>query len=537
MLFISFIVLMLINTTKVSAASLIWDGEGADNNFSTDANWSGDVAPVNGDDLEFPTSVSTDDRTLNNDIVGLSVAGIYFSGTYVDSVYFTLSGNDITVTGNIDSDDGFPEINVGMTLGANIVTTVDNLLNDDTKAINLSTYSLTLSTYASIVGDISGSGDLIVDDGAGLFGDMTGFTGNLTINNFDVNLTSNCETLNNAQGITINNDGSIVFYCPAGASSIDVPVTLNGDGEDPVVENDANGETTYYTPAITINDDSSGEAQTDITISSIILGANSTYGSNLSADSTVNITTLTKNGFNLTRVPGSSGKLVIAGSEIPATYNKNIDKSSTTSTYTTNVTDKTETIVTGNQPNVTYVVLKGGVLGGTGTVGPIQVQAGGKLAPGQSPGCLSSGNLSLAEGGTFEAELGGATVCTEYDQQRVSGTVSLGSSTLSALLYGSFIPASGNTFTIIDNDGSDAVTGTFKDLPQDATFTVGGVVFKITYNGGDGNDVVLTVQSVPTTPSTGIQTLISNPVITLSATLLSTTTLVGLVKIRSKFLV
>jgi hypothetical protein len=46
-------------------------------------------------------------------------------------------------------------------------------------------------------------------------------------------------------------------------------------------------------------------------------------------------------------------------------------------------------------------------------------------------------------------------------------------------------------FTIIDNDGSDPVNGTFADLPEGAALTLGAFRFLITYLGGDGNDVVL----------------------------------------------
>jgi hypothetical protein len=61
----------------------------------------------------------------------------------------------------------------------------------------------------------------------------------------------------------------------------------------------------------------------------------------------------------------------------------------------------------------------------------------------------------------------------------------------------------GQTVTLIDNDGTDAVTGAFANLPQGATVSAGGQLFTISYNGGTGNDVVLTrVASAPTVVST-----------------------------------
>jgi len=50
----------------------------------------------------------------------------------------------------------------------------------------------------------------------------------------------------------------------------------------------------------------------------------------------------------------------------------------------------------------------------------------------------------------------------------------------------------GDKFTIIQNDGSDAVVGTFAGLAEGATITQGGVTFTISYKGGTGHDVVLT---------------------------------------------
>lgn len=54
-----------------------------------------------------------------------------------------------------------------------------------------------------------------------------------------------------------------------------------------------------------------------------------------------------------------------------------------------------------------------------------------------------------------------------------------------------FFPDDGAAFTLIDNDGTDPVVGTFAGLPEGSLFTELGQTFHITYLGGDGNDVVL----------------------------------------------
>jgi hypothetical protein len=68
------------------------------------------------------------------------------------------------------------------------------------------------------------------------------------------------------------------------------------------------------------------------------------------------------------------------------------------------------------------------------------------------------------------------------------------------------VPAPGQTFVVVNNDGADAVTGTFNGLPEGATipnFLGSSLSASISYTGGDGNDAVLTVNS-PITASFSI---------------------------------
>src|SRR6188474_3209044 len=78
------------------AASRFWDGS-ANGNFSTAANWVGNVAPTNGDDLVFQTGVTrllvTNDFSPNR-----AWSTLLFQG----SNYF-VRGNPILVTNGINS--------------------------------------------------------------------------------------------------------------------------------------------------------------------------------------------------------------------------------------------------------------------------------------------------------------------------------------------------------------------------------------------------------------------------------------------------
>ncbi|MEJ7590081.1 MAG: hypothetical protein WKF77_00880 [Planctomycetaceae bacterium] len=133
-----------------------------------------------------------------------------------------------------------------------------------------------------------------------------------------------------------------------------------------------------------------------------------------------------------------------------------------------------------------------GTLKGNATVGG-QLSNQGNLSPGNSPGIVTvNGNYTQTSSGTLNIEIAGTNPATpDFDQVIVSGTVTLAGALNVSLLSG-FIPASGNSFRIIDNDGTDSIVGTFASLGEGATLVAGVRAFRISYVGGTGNDVVLT---------------------------------------------
>jgi hypothetical protein len=136
-------------------------------------------------------------------------------------------------------------------------------------------------------------------------------------------------------------------------------------------------------------------------------------------------------------------------------------------------------------------------LGGTGTVGAVNVTQGG-ISAGTltSPtGILNISNgLTFTSNGAYLCKIGGTTPgSTGHDQLNVTGAVNLANARLGPLAWNGFRPAIGDSFTILRNDGSDPVIGTFLNAPEGSTFAGPlNTAFRISYTGGDGNDVVIT---------------------------------------------
>jgi fibronectin-binding autotransporter adhesin len=163
-----------------------------------------------------------------------------------------------------------------------------------------------------------------------------------------------------------------------------------------------------------------------------------------------------------------------------------------TNIYTgTNIVAAGNLQIDGSQP-ASSIQVSGGTLLGNGTVGNLFYTGGsGVVSPGASPGILTCSNFNASAGaGTLRVELNGPNVGSQYDELNVRGGVNLNGVTLS--IIPGYIPATNEQFTLISNDGSDTVTGTFAGLPQNGPLHAANSVFQINYTGGSGNDVVLT---------------------------------------------
>ena len=267
---------------------------------------------------------------------------------------------------------------------------------------------------------------------------------------------------------------------------------------------------------------------------------------------TVNFSDVTIGNFTITGNPATavlSGAVSLTGgsSSLGITISGDTTLSGNLTADQITVPDTVTLTNSGSLTTNQITVPSGGVLTNDGTIGgPITVQAGGivngggtnsgttiiqqngTIAPGHSPGCLTIGTVSIS--GSYQAEIAGATTaCTDYDQLIVTNTVNITNGTLDVQLTNGFTPTVGQTFKIIDNQGISPILGTFNGLAEGATVSTGGYDFKLSYVGGNGNDVTLTAlgptppaatpaAAAPAAPDTGLAAAVSHPAATLVAT-------------------
>lgn len=460
---IAFGLVLVALESAASAATYTWTGGGgADTNWSNPNNWGG-TAPANdetGVELVFPALAGA--YASNNDRTGLQVTSLSVT-TQLSAGQYAFTGTAITLSGPVtmaSPGTGNPNLlwQVPLALGGGVTISTSGRQTRLQGSIDLGSNTLTLAADGDIVlaGVVSGSGNLIKNDTSALT--ITGtnsYTGSTTGNAGALYIGNAAALGGAAAGATFN--GGFLGFLPGSTFTISEPIVLDGGRI-----------LAYGTPTmagqVTLNTTSEiqvFEALATLTISGTIVGAGG----------------LNKTGPGLL-ILNAPLELYAGATAVDAgTLRLDADLSS-------------------SDP---IAVKSGATLQGNGSSdGTISVQDGGTVAPGASPGELSSSGLTMVAGATFAAEIDGPSPITQHDRITVAGPVNLSGATLAVTL--GYAPPDGQQFTLLSQPQGQPVTGTFAGLGEGATFQVGGTTFGITYTGGSGNDVVL-VAAPPDTPT------------------------------------
>ncbi len=151
-------------------------------------------------------------------------------------------------------------------------------------------------------------------------------------------------------------------------------------------------------------------------------------------------------------------------------------------------------VLSGASTHSGQTTLSGGRLILSGSLaGALTTNNGCIFAPQGTPSV--GGALTHFSSSVLQVRLNDSTAGTGYDQLSVAGNVTL-AGTLE-LICGPYL-APGSIFTLVNKTSAGAISGTFAGKPGNSTFTTGeGYTFQISYTGGNGNDVVLTLITTP----------------------------------------
>ena len=433
--------------------------------------------------------------TLNNNVTTIG------SQTYTGAV--TLGANVALATTNSNilfSSTINGAQSLGLTAGAGTVTFTDTVGN----STELSALTISSAADVSIGAAMKVTGAIGITSDSGVNVSLGSATGGLNLSNSELALITAAGSLN----ITAAGAGTMTVNAVSGGGTISGITTLTAGGTGVTFATAAslfnNALTVASAAILNTNVSTSDDA---INFAAVSLTANSTLNAgsgNILLPGT--ISNFGAGTFSLTPITSGAGLTTISGAN-----------TNTTTFVTTGVVKINNTTA-----STTNFDVSGGTLKGTGSIGNLTGTGTGIIAPGNSPGQVTTTNLNLSSGNTLQIEIQGASASpsagTDYDQIVVSsgGTVILGSATLS--LSSTFTGSVGTVFTIIDNQGSNPVSGTFSGLADGAVFTANGRDYQISYSGGNGsNDVTLTVNP-PTVTSNNANLAINATTLTIAGT-------------------
>jgi hypothetical protein len=379
---------------------------------------------------------------------------------------------------------GIGNVSITGTGGAGAFGNTGVWLQDSNTQVAVNGGSLTMNgTGGPTTGDFS-------------IGVLVGFEADVLDNGMgSISIVGNGASANAASsGVLIQNEGSTVISNGGG-------ITMTGNGGTSIAQ-DATG---LFTFEGLIQDTSNG---------AIVLNGNGGTAPDSGKGTWIETNSV---------ITAASGDVQITGTAINVSGSGNeglfIDTNSLITALTGNV-ELTGTSALVDFPAIDIVsigapITAGGNITATANIGEINTPEGipataifeatntninGTLAPGQSPGQLTTnGNLTMGVGDTYEWELQEITTAgTTFDQIVVNGTIDISDAALTLIDNFTGTLTEGDEIIIVTNDGLDAVVGIFNGLTTTTPIPFNGQFVFVHYDGGDGNDVSLVVDSTPT---------------------------------------
>lgn len=307
-------------------------------------------------------------------------------------------------------------------------------------------------------------------------------------------------------GVTVNSGGVRITRSDALGTGAKTLTMTNGTNGNSRLILDGSGGNISLPAALSIV-----ASNTNITFPSII---------NEAGDNTIAGNFSLTNGGGSTRVRVDSGTLTLSGQITPAVSGRTLQLDGPGSGSLTGALKNAASTVGLEKFGAGTWVLSGtghtytgattilaGKLALAGSIASSVTASAGTFAPHGS--AATSGGVSIAADGRLELRINGPTLGAQYDQLSVGGALTLAGNL--DIVAGPGL-AAGTTFLVVNKTSSGAATGIFFGKPQGSVFTASGYEWIISYTGGDGNDIALSIatpleswrnQHFGTTASTG----------------------------------
>jgi autotransporter-associated beta strand protein len=157
--------------------------------------------------------------------------------------------------------------------------------------------------------------------------------------------------------------------------------------------------------------------------------------------------------------------------------------------------------IVGSATGTGPVQVNTGTFGGRGTiVGAVTVGTGSGLGAILTPEKTTGAPdvLTIQSALTFNSdaiyEVGLKTKGAIAGKTVANGVTIQSGASFSFVVHQHRVLRSGTLFTVLENTAATPIAGAFSNLPDGSTFTVGLNTYKVSYEGGDGNDLTLTVE-------------------------------------------
>jgi autotransporter-associated beta strand protein len=471
---------IIVGTARLDAGSATWDLNPTSNDWNTAANWTPETVPNGASDVATFDVSNVTDVTISSD------PGDY---VFLDSIVFNSGASpyNITFYGEI--------LGGGVINNSGIVENIDSIsgLGFDGHASAGEDV-----VYTNTGGPLRSQLDFHYYSNA----DSATFINSGYILFWDTSSAANSSIINESGGNTSFRDSS---------TAADSTITTQSGAVLEIYGSATAGDATLIADGGTIAFEASsdgGLARVELTNGGMLTVAGHSAASamligSLEGDNLSGVglghrqLTIGGNGLSTTfgGVLTGPGSLIKAGNETLILTGANTYLGLTTVTGGTLVA----AAATGSPTGAGPVQVNAGTFGGTGSVtGGVTVGTGTGTHAFLAPGVNGPGTLSLASflifnsDGSYKCELA-ATPHPRVDQVSANGvTIERGARFMLRTKGNQTLPM-GTVFTVISNTATTRIAGFFANLPDGSTFTVGNNTFQVSYEGGDGNDLTLTV--------------------------------------------